>query len=145
MIWASRAFERILLDKWTFDAKTTLALSLPHYEQDAVFQATASVLSALSMRVGTESTGLTIEQPLRAESGTGMFRVENGRMNSGRRLFDVYRVPLSPDGRELRLTLRHDRDALGGIIAIEVGGAYNSGHVPGDHVTNVGIAYRTTW
>ena len=145
MIWTSRAFERILLDEWTFDAKATLALSLPHYDDDAVFQATASVLSALSMRVGTESTGLTIEQPLRAESGTGMFRVENGRMNNGRRLFDVHRVPLSPDGRELRLTLRHHRDALGGIIAIEVGGAYNSGHVPGDHATNVGIAYRTTW
>ena len=145
MIWTSRAFDGDLLDGWNFDATATLALSLPHYEESAVFQATSSVMSAFSMRVGTESTGLTIKQPLRAESGTGTFRVENGRIDSGHRLYDTYRVPLSPEGRELRMTLRHDREALGGNIAIEFSGAFNAGHMPGDREAGIGVAYRTIW
>ena len=97
------------------------------------------------MHLGTEGTGVTVEQPLRAETGTGTFRVENGRMENGRRLYDEYRVPLRPEARALRMTLRHERKAAGGRVAIQVGGAMNAGHVPGEHETNVGFAYRLTW
>ena len=145
MAWASRSFGRELGGGWALDGVATLAVSRARYEKGAIFRASPSVLSALSMRLGAEDTGLTIEQPLRAETGTGTFRVENGRMENGRRLYDEYRVPLRPEARELRLTLRHERKAAGGRIAIEAGGAVNAGHVPGEHETSVGLAYRLTW
>ena len=145
MMWASRALQHKLGDGWMFDTTGTLAVSLPYYENDAIFQASPSVLSALSMRVGTDHTALTIEQPLRAESGTGTFRIENGWMESGRKLHDVYRVPLRPDAREVRVTLRHERETLDGNFAIEVGSAVNAGHVSGEHEVNIGFAYRMIW
>ena len=145
MIWTSRAFERELGEGWTLNAKGTLAVSLPQYEHDAIFSASPSVMSAMSMRIGTGSTGLTVEQPLRAESGTGTFRVENGRIENGRRLHNEYRIPLRPDARELRIALRHEREALGGDIAVEAGHSVNAGHVPGESETSVGLAYRITW
>ena len=145
MIWTSRAFERELGEGWTLNAKGTLAVSLPQYEHDAIFSASPSVMSVMSMRIGTGSTGLTVEQPLRAESGTGTFRVENGRIENGRRLHNEYRIPLRPDARELRIALRHEREALGGDIAVEASHSVNAGHVPGESETSVGLAYRITW
>ena len=145
MIWTSRAFERELGDGLTLNATGTLALTLPRYEDDAMFSASPSVMSAMSMRIGTESTGLSVEQPLRAESGTATFRVENGRVENGRRLYDVHRVPLRPDAREMRFALRHERKALGGDIAVEIGHSTNVGHVPGESETAFGLAYRITW
>ena len=142
---ASRAFEHEFGDGWKLDATGTLAYSLPQYEKGAMFQASPSVLSAMWVRVGTKTTGLTVEQPLRAESGTGTFRIESGKIENGRRLYDEFRVPLRPDARELRMTLRHEREALGGNIAIEVGGAMNAGHVAGERETNIGFAYRMIW
>ena len=144
-MWTSRAFTHDFGAGWTLKTTGTVALSLPQYGKDAMFRATPSVLSAMSMRVGTETTGIVVEQPLRAESGTGRFRIENGRIENGKRLHDVFRVPLRPDARELQMTLRHDFDALGGNIAMEVGGAVNAGHVPGEGEANVGVAYRATW
>ena len=145
LIWASHTFEHELGDGWRLDATGTLAAGQPHYEEDAIFHASPSVFSALAMRVGTENWGLTVEQPLRAESGVGTFRLENGRMENGRRLYDEYRIPLRPDAREVRMTLRHEGIALGGRVAVEVGGAMNAGHTPGEHESRVGFAYRMDW
>ena len=145
MIWTSRAFERELGEGWTLNGKGMLAVSMPQYEDDAIFSASPSVMSAMSMRFGTGSTGLTAEQPLRAESGTGTFRVENGRIENGRRLHNEYRIPLRPDARELRIALRHEREALGGDIAVEASHSLNAGHVPGESETSVGLAYRIAW
>ena len=145
MIWASRTFEHELGNGWRLDAVGTLAISRPHYEKDAIFQASPSVFSALAMRIGTENTGLTVEQPLRAESGTGTFRVENGRIENGRRLYDEYRIRLRPDARELRMTLRHERKAIGGRIALEGGGAMNAAHAPGEYESRIGVVYRMDW
>lgn len=144
-IWVSRAFTRDLGDGWRLDATGTLAYSQPQYGKDAMFRASPSLLSAMSVRVGTKTTGVTLEQPLRAESGSGTFRLENGRLENGRRLYDTYRVPLRPDGRELRMTFRHEREALGGNIAIEAGGAIDAGHVEGEPEFSAGFAYRMTW
>ena len=145
MIWMSRAFQHDFDGGWSLDVVGTLALGVPQYEDDAIFEASASVLSAMSMRVGTDNWGLTVEQPLRAESGTGAFRIENGHIEGGRRLYDEYRVPLSPDAREIRVTLRHEREALEGDVALEIGGAANAGHVSGDRDASIGLAYRTNW
>ena len=145
MVWTARTLEHDLGDGWGLDAMGILAISAPDYEKDAIFQASPLALSALAIRVGTAETGLTVEQPLRAESGTGTFRVENGRIKDGRRLYDEYRVRLRPDAREVRMTLRHELDAVGGQVAVEVGGALNAGHVSGEEETRLGVAYRTTW
>ena len=145
MVWSSRTFRHRLDDGWTLDAVGTLALSMPQYDRDAIFRASPSILSAVSMRLGTESTGLVIEQPLRAESGTGTFRIENGRIENGRRLYDEHRVPLRPGKRETRMTLRHDREVLGGEMAFQVSSAVNAGHVSGKRDSSLGMAYRINW
>jgi hypothetical protein len=145
MIWTSRAFQHDLDGGWSLDVVGTLALGAPQYEEDAIFEASPSVLSAMSIQVGTDNWGLTVEQPLRAESGTGTFRIENGHIEGGRRLYDQYRVPLTPDAREIRVTLRHEREALGGDVAVELSGSANAGHVPGEGETSIGFAYRTHW
>ena len=144
-VWTSRTSEHDLGDGWGLDATGFVAISAPDYERDAIFQASPVALSALAVRIGTAETGLTVEQPLRAESGTGTFRIENGRIENGQRLYDEYRVSLRPDAREVRLTLRHELDAVGGRVAVEVGGSLNAGHVSGDEETRLGVAYRTAW
>ena len=145
MVWTSRSFEHGLGNGWKLDTMGTLAISLPHYERGSIFEASSSVMSALSMRVGTENTGLTVEQPLRAETGTGTFHIENGRIENGRRLYDKYHIGLRPSARESRMTLHHEREAVGGRIAIEVGGTMNAGHIPGEWNSRVGFAYRMAW
>ena len=145
MMWTARSFKHELGGQWAVKATGMLALDIPRYERDAVFRASPSMMTAASVRVGTESLGLTVEQPLRAESGTGRFRVENGRIENGKRAYDEFRIPLRPEARELRMTLRHDLYALGGQVAVSVGGAVNADHVPGEHETNVGLAYRFVW
>ena len=145
MFWTSRSFERDLGAGVTLGASATLAASLPRYESNAIFEASPSLLSAASVRVGTEHTGLTLEQPLRAESGTGTFRLETGWIEDGRRLQAEHRVPLAPEARELRARLRHDREAFGGILAVELSGALNAGHVSGESNAGAGIAWRLVW
>ena len=145
MIWTSRTLSHALRNGWMLEAEGTLALSLPSYDSDAIFQASPSVLSAFSMHVGTPETHLSLEQPLRAESGRGTFRVETGWIENGRRLHEEHRVSLSPDAREMRMTLRHETEAVGGRVAVEIGGALNSGHVPGESEANVGLAWRLLW
>ena len=145
LVWATRSVERRLPGGLEWTATGTLAVSLPQYEKDAIFRATPSVLSAASMRVGTGSTGLLVEQPLRAESGTGRFRVETGWIEDGQRLHDDIEVPLRPDVRELRMTLRHDVGVPGGTLAFAAAVAVNAGHVRGARETTVGAAYRAMW
>lgn len=145
MVWTSHAIVQELGYGLTLNATGTMAMSLADYEKEAIFQASSSLLSALSLRVGTHNTGLTIEQPLRAETGTGTFRIENGQMVNGRRLYDKYRIRLSPDAREIRLMLHHEREAVGGRIAVEVGSTMNAGHIPGRQDSRLGFAYRLIW
>ena len=97
------------------------------------------------MRVGTEQTGLTLEQPLRAESGTGTFRLETGWIEDGRKLRAEHRVALRPEAREVRATLRHEREAGSGQLALELSGALDAGHMAGQRDASVGVAWHTTW
>ena len=145
MVWTSHAIIQELGYGLTLNATGTMAMSLPDYEKDAIFQASSSLLSALAIRVGTPQTVLMIEQPLRAETGVGTFRIENGRMENGRRLYDKYRIRLSPDAREIRLAVHHEQDAIGGKIAVEVGQTMNAGHIPGRQDSRLGFAYRLIW
>ena len=114
MVWTSHAIVQELGYGLTLNATGTVGMSLPDYEQDAIFQASSSLLSAVAIRVGTPQTVLMIEQPLRAETGVGTFRIENGRMENGRKLYDKYRIGLSPRREKIRLALHHEQDAIGG-------------------------------
>ncbi len=145
MVWASSTLGHDFASGLRLDAMGTLALSLPRYEKDAIFRASPSILSTMSLRVGTPQTGVVIEQPLHAESGTGLFRIQNGRLENGQRLYDEYHVPLRPENREARMTLRHDREALGGEVAFQVSRAINSGHVSGQSHSSIGMTYRLIW
>ena len=145
MSWISRTVEQELSAGWSVEATGTLAFGAPRYEKNAIFEASPSMLSALSVRIGTESTGLTLEQPLRAETGTGKFRIENGRIENGRRLYDEHRIRLRPDSREVRMTLRHERDTYGGRIAFEAGATMNASHAAGEHESHIGLAFRRAW
>ncbi len=145
MVWTSHAIVQELGYGLTLNATGTVGMSLPDYEQDAIFQASSSLLSAVAIRVGTPQTVLMIEQPLRAETGTGTFRIENGRMENGQKLYDRYRIGLSPEAREIRLAVHHEQDAIGGKIAVEVGQTMNAGHIPGRHDSRLGFAYRLIW
>ena len=145
MIWSSRSVRQEIGKDWSIEATGTLALSGPYYEENAIFEASPSMLSAASVRVGTRATGLTLEQPLRAESGTGTLRLENGELKNGQRRYDEHRVRLEPDAREIRATLRHEREAAGGSIAVQVVGAFNANHTTGQSWTGAGVAYRKTW
>ena len=145
MIWTSRSLSQDLPNGWALEAAGTLVLSIPSYERDAIFQASPSVLSALSTQVGTPETHHSFEQPLRAETGTGTFREDNGWIENGKRLHDEHRVSLSPDAREMRIALRHGANAPGGRTALDVAAAFNAGHVPGGSEPIVVLAWRILW
>ena len=123
------------------EAEGTLTPSIPSYERDAILRASPFVLSAFSMQVGTPAKYLVIEQPLRAETGMGTFRVENGWIENGKRLHSEHRVLFAPDTREMQMMLRHEAGVARGRVVLEVGGALNSGHVPCEHERNVGLAW----
>ncbi len=143
--WVSRTFEQELDARWSVKATGTLAFGAPRYENNAIFEASSSILSAMSIRVGTGTTGFTLEQPLRAETGTGTFRIENGRIENGRRLYDEHRIHLRPDSREVRMTLRHEHDMYGGRVAFEAGATINAGHTTGARESHIGLAFRRAW
>lgn len=143
--WISRILEQELDARWSVKATGTLAFGAPRYENSAIFKASPSVLSAMSIRVGTETTGLTLEQPLRAETGTGTFRIENGRIENGRRLYDEHRIHLRPDSREVRMTLRHEHEVYDGRVAFEAGATINAGHTTGVRESHIGLAFRRAW
>ena len=145
LVWASRSYRHEVGRGVTFEASATLGAGAADYEGDAMFDASPSVLSAFAVRVGSEETGLTIEQPLRAESGTGTFRLENGWVEDGHRLYDEHRVSLRPDARELRMTLSHEREAASGQLAVALSGATDAGHVAGERDVSIGIAWRRVW
>ena len=145
LVWGSRSYIRELAPGVALEASATLAAGAPAYERGAMFKASPSLLSAFAVRVGSERTGLTIEQPLRAESGTGTFRLESGWVESGQRLYDKHRISLRPGARELRTTFRHERDAAGGHLALELSEALDAGHVAGERDASIGVAWRTAW
>ena len=145
MFWTSRSFERELGANFVLNASATIAASLPRYESGAIFDASSSLLSAFAVRVGTGRTGLTLEQPLRAESGIGTFRLETGWVEDRRRLYSEHRVPLAPTAREMRMTVRHERQIAGGQLALELAWAVDAGHVAGEYDAGVGLAWRLTW
>ena len=85
-------------------------------------------------------------QPLRAESGSGSLTFLSGRSaETGEWRYHTERFSLAPDARELRLSLRQDRDLGAGRLAVEIGHAVDAGHRPGEGMTFAGAGYRLEW
>ena len=145
MVWTQRSVERAVSGGLALKATGTLAVSLPRYASNAVFRPTPSAMSAAALRLGTENAGITLEQPLRAESGRGRFSLETGEIEDGRRLRETVSVPLRPDARELRITVRQDMAVAGGTLALSLSAADDAGHVRGRRETTAGIAFRADW
>ena len=145
LIWASAAEDATIGSNIGVKATATLAMSASAHERSAVFETSPVLMSALALRAGTDRTSLTLEQPLRAEAGTGVFHLENGHTEDGRRLRDAYRVRLEPEGREMRATLRHEVRGRKWKVAVEATATIDAGHVPGERDAAIGAVFRRRW
>ena len=145
LIWASGAADAAVGAGVGVKATATLAMSASAHERSAVFETSPVLMSALALRAGTDRTSLTLEQPLRAEAGTGVFHLENGHTEDGRRLRDAYRVRLEPEGREMRATLRHEVRGQSWKVAVAATVTVDAGHVPGEHDAAIGAVFRRRW
>ena len=145
LIWASGAANATIGASVGVKATATIAMSASAHERSAVFETSPVLMSALAVRAGNDRTSLTVRQPLRAEAGTGVFHLENGHTEDGRRLRDAYRVRLEPGGREMRATLRHEVRGRKWKIAVEATAAIDAGHVPGERDAAIGAVFRRRW
>ena len=145
LIWASGAADATIGANVGVKATATIAMSASAHERSAVFETSPVLMSALAVRAGNDRTSLTVRQPLRAEAGTGVFHLENGHTEDGRRLRDAYRVRLEPEGREMRATLRHEVEGRRWKVAFEATAAIDAGHVPGERDAAIGAVFRRRW
>ena len=145
LIWANAAADAAVGASIGVKATATLAMSASAHERSAAFETSPVLMSALALRAGTDRTSLILEQPLRAEAGTGAFHLENGHTEDGRRLRDTYRVRLEPEGREMRATLRHEVRGQSWKIAVAATVTVDAGHVPGEHDAAIGAVFRRRW
>ena len=145
LIWASGAANATIGANVGVKATATIAMSASAHERSAVFETSPVLMSALAVRAGNDRTSLTVRQPLRAEAGNGVFHLENGHTEDGRRLRDAYRVRLKPEGREMRATLRHEVEGRRWKVAFEATAAIDAGHVPGERDVAIGAVFRRRW
>ena len=151
LAWVSREHQ------WRFGGRRELSVELDwlvaagraDYPSGAMFDAGAAAYTAGSLALahsdGSSRTRLALSQPLRAESGRGVFAYPVGRTPEGERLYARRRVPLRPDARELRLNLRRQHPLWGGEIVWEIGHARDAGHAPGRSASFGGAAWRVFW
>ena len=135
---------------FSLEASWMIGAGRADYPDHAMLQAGGSLYSAgetaLVHEGGGARTRLAVSQPLRAESGTGTLTFPVGRTLEGEWLYRSRRFDLAPEGRELRLSLRHDR-SLGrkGAVALEVGRRVDAGHTPGREANFAGMGYGLRW
>ena len=150
MVFVSRGFAHALsAGPLRLEGTWTVAAGDTDHAKGTMLQTTPAFYTAAEAGLvyGMEEavTRLSLSQPLRAETGTGTVTYPIGRTQDGERLYTSRNFALSPDAREFRLSLRHDRDVGVGRVAVEVAHAVNSGHVKGRERTSIGIGYRLTW
>ena len=150
MVFVSQGFAHALgAGPLRLEGTWTIAAGDTDHAKGAMLQTTPAFYTAAEAGLvhGMEGavTRLSLSQPLRAETGAGTVTYPIGRTQDGERLYTSRNFALSPDAREFRLSLRHDRDMGVGRVAVEVAHAVNSGHVKGRERTSVGLGYRLTW
>ena len=86
---------------------------------------------------------ISIEQPLRAESGSAAVHRPVGRDRlSGRWQYGTHKFGLRPEARALTLGLHHERDFAGGRVALGAAHTLDAGHVAGREESSIGARYR---
>lgn len=87
-------------------------------------------------------TRLTLESPLRAETGEFTLKVPvGGTLGDGVRYADVD-GDLAPEAREVRLTGRHEVEGRYGRLAVAAGMRFNAGHLAGEEDRHAGVQWR---
>ena len=127
-----------------------LAAGRPDYPRGTLFKAGGSLYSSASIALERRGRGsltrLSLSQPLRAETGTGVLRYPIGRTRQGDWLYASHRFSLAPTARELRFGLRHHRPLpLGGNFALELAHAFNAGHIAGRRRVQASMSYHLSW
>ena len=129
----------------------TVGAGRADYPDGGMFEQTGSSLySAGEVSVRHRGAGsrtkVALGQPLRAETGKGKVRFPVGRMLDGGRIYDSREVSLVPDAREVRLTVRHDRETgERSALVLEAGHAFDAGHVAGARASFAGAGYQVKW
>ena len=134
----------------SLEASWTLGAGKADYPDSAMLQASGALYTAgeaaLTHTGEDARTRLAVSQPLRAESGSGTLTYQVGRTLDGDWRYESKRFRLAPGAREVRLSLRHDRDlARAGAIAFEAGRRVDAGHVAGRGESFAGVGYRLPW
>ena len=150
MVFASREHHRALGEgPFSVEGSWTLVAGQADYPSHSMVSVGSGLYTAgnaaLVHRTDAAKTSLTVAQPLRAESGSGTFTFPEGRSLTGEWLYTSQPFDLAPDAREMRVTLRQDREVGGGKLAVEVGHSLDAGHRAGEEVTFAGLGYRRKW
>ena len=149
-LWAGRTFETEMGDGWRVNGAATVAFGQPMLDRDAMLSIGGHMLSAWD--VGAERGGgeggpwwrVALSQPLRAETGHATLRYLQG-LEDDQPAYATARAGLAPNGRELRLSLSHERALLGGLASMRLAHAWDAGHDDSRSATLVGFAWRVRW
>ena len=117
---------------------------------DTMLDIGTTVLSSAEANVTVAREGgattLKVEQPPRAETGTGRLSLPYTRTLDGEPRFEHREFALAPSERELTASLRHERDDIaGGRLAVMVSHTMNPGHTNEGPDNAIGIAWRMSW
>ena len=149
-LWAGRTFETELGDGWRANGAATLAFGQPMLDRDAMLSIDGHMLSAWNIGVeraageGDAWWRVALSQPLRAETGRATLRYLQG-LEDDQPAYASARTGLAPNGRELRLSLSHERALLGGRASMGLAHAWDAGHDDSRSDTLVGFAWRARW
>ncbi len=137
------------LGDWSVEGHLLLATGKADYASTGAFSASGSFYSSarlmLNHSLPTTRTQLKLEQPLRAESGSGEFEYAYSRTLNGDYLYTTHSFSLVPDARALHLGLQHERLLPVGEIAFSLNYALNAQHVKGQQDAWIGAGYRWRW
>ena len=149
-LWAGRTFETGVGGGWRANGAATLAFGRPMLDRDAMLSIGGHMLSAWNIGVqraadeGGTWWRVALSQPLRAETGHATLRYLRG-LEDDRPAYASARAGLAPDGRELRLSLSHERALLGGRASMGLAHAWDAGHDNSRSGTRFGFAWRFRW
>ena len=131
-VWVGRIATFDLPGGWTLEGRATLALAHPDIPSGGMLQADPHMLSAWKATLERNGSGLSFEQPMRAETGAATlrylagFQTEEGRR--GERRYATTKAPLRPDGRELRVAAFATIPTSAGTLRGEVARVFDSLH-----------------
>ena len=143
--WIGRTATFELTDVWRATLSGTLAVGDVWLEAGTMLDVEAHILStweaAFERRADDIRTRFALSQPARAETGAGTLTYMAG-LKHGQPFYETASVSLSPERREVRLTLAHERPLGPGRLAAELSFADNYRHRAGITDARGGVAWR---